>query len=1004
MVMMLMTVVDSIIKKLLTSSNLTVGQIPNDTAVTWLSWQIATTPLIKSSAVFLCAENDQQLLSFQQNLLFWQQLHPAKIPIRLWPENASLILFDLINASPQLIIFSVNHPPLNLPSKSDWQNELTTLEINQSYSQKSFIAKISQQGYLHQSRVFTAGEFAKRGEIIDIFPINLPQPIRLIWQHDKIEKIFSFNILSQKQIDNFEKITVAPKDYLMGKSRINDYLPANTLCLQNQTNQPIIPATWQIFWQGLAKPNEINANFFEPPSFRYTPKDIIPWLKNKSDWQFILTSQNENFLTKNIVKLKIIDQPQVQGLVNKDLKLVILTDHEFPAKNKDLTSSFNKLKHSFKPGDYVVHIDHGVGKMSGIIKQNFSDSTRDFFVINYAANDRLFVPVEKADRLEKYIGLTRPTINRLSGSSWQQLKTKIKIDLLSSAQEIIKTQAQRELGSTEPLLNHFPEEKSLIADFPYQDTPDQNQAWQDILNDLTNTKPMDRLICGDVGFGKTELAIRTAARIIWHGGQVALLCPTTILAQQHFDTFQNRLKKFGIQIDLLTRWQEKSKQAEIISGLQTGTTDIVIGTHRILSDDINFQNLQLLIIDEEQKFGVIHKEKLKKHRQLSHVLTLSATPIPRTLYFSVTGIKPVSLIQTPPQGRQPIISSIEPYDENKIKTALQTELNRHGQTYYLYNKVETMSFKVRQLKKLIPHAKIGFAHGQMPGKELGQIMHQFDEGKIDILVCSTIIENGLDLPNVNTLIVEQAANFGLAQLYQLRGRVGRGHRQAFAYFFYSSQKLSGLAAKRLTALQAAQSLGSGLELARRDMEIRGIGNLLGKKQHGHIKAVGLNLYLRLLEQTVQEIKNNQPTTDEPDIIIQLPFTYYIPEILIPSQEKRFDFYQKLTACKTAEELIQLNKKTFGKKNLPAEFKNLLQVLNLKIICQQKAINAINVINNNKPTATVTLNFSKNIDPFVIKKIEKYNPYWTNNQQTMKIKLSALGNDWLRELINTIELI
>lgn len=1000
---MLMTVIESIIKKLLPTTTVGVGKIPNDTAATWLTWQMIITPLIKPSAVLLMAIDDKQQLSYQQNLLFWQKIYPANISINIWPTQASTILNNLISATPQLIIFSLQNLPINLPNKSIWQNELiTNVKINNNYLQKNFLKKITQLGYERQTRVFAKGEYAKRGEIIDIFPINFTDPVRIIWKQNKIEEIFSFAILSQKHLANLTDINIVPKSLPPGTADINEYLPTNSLFLSSQTSSIPIQSTWKILFLNLASQDGINTDFTEAPSFRYTPNELDNWLKNKTDWFFILTNKTENYFQQKISNLKIMEQPLVQSLVSQQLKLAILTERELPANNQTLTASLNKLKQNFKIDDYVVHIDHGVGKMTGIIKQNFDGTTRDFFVISYADRDRLYVPVEKADRLEKYIGLTRPTINRLSSSSWQQLKNKIKTDLLSSAREIIQTQAQRETGYTEPLLNNFPEEKSIIADFPYQDTIDQKKAWADIVNDLKNTKPMDRLICGDVGFGKTELAIRTAARIIFHGGQVALLCPTTILAQQHFDTFNNRLQKFGIQIDLLTRWQEKKKQTEIIENIKLGRTDVVIGTHRILSDDINFKNLQLLIIDEEQKFGVIHKEKLKKHRQLSHVLTLSATPIPRTLYFSVAGIKPVSLIQTPPPGRLPIISSIEPYDENKIKHALQTEFNRQGQTYYLYNKVETMASKVKQLAKLVPEAKIAFAHGQMPGKELSQIMHQFDEGKIDILVCSTIIENGLDLPNVNTLIVEQAANFGLAQLYQLRGRIGRGNRQAYAYFFYSSQKLSGLAAKRLSALQSAQSLGSGLELARRDMEIRGIGNLLGKKQHGHIKAVGLNLYLRLLDQAVQEIKTGNTEPEENDIQIQLPLTYYIPESLISAPDERFDFYQKLSSCKTNEELLTLSKNFFSNKTLPMEYQNLLRVLHLKIICQQKGINSINVLNIKKSIATITIIFNKKITSEIINNIKKLNFPWTTNQQTLKIKISTVNNDWLEELIATIK--
>ena len=447
------------------------------------------------------------------------------------------------------------------------------------------------------------------------------------------------------------------------------------------------------------------------------------------------------------------------------------------------------LETPFQTGDYVVHIDHGIGRFVGISIQEYEGKKKEFLEISYAANDKLFVPIEKTERLSRYIGLTRPVLHRLSGASWQQLKLKVKKDIYETAQKLIRLYANREIIEVEPITKIWAEEKELAADFPYQETEDQLNAMADIEYDLKQTKPMDRLICGDVGFGKTEVALRTALKIVLSGKQVVLLCPTTILAQQHFDTFTSRLEKFGVQIGLLSRFRDKNNQTETIKKLTAGQIDIVIGTHRLLSDDVSFKNLGLLIIDEEQKFGVLHKEKLKQFRNFSHVLTLSATPIPRTMYFSLVNLRPLSVIQTSPQGRKPITTYIEKYDEEKIKHAIQEEIKRQGQIYYIYNKVETIKIKAKLLQKIIPQARIAVAHGQLPARQLAAIMHDFDKGNIDILVCSTIIENGLDLPNVNTLIVEQANHFGLAQLYQLRGRIGRSDKQAFAYFFYTSEKL-----------------------------------------------------------------------------------------------------------------------------------------------------------------------------------------------------------------------
>ncbi len=993
--------VEQLIKKLLSGQSLNLSQLPNATARTWLVWQLATSPLIQHSGVLLCVADEKELITYQQNLLFWQNIYPEKIPIYSYPEQANIILFNLITQQPQIIVTTVKWEK-KLPSLDWWQKNTIKLSTQQNYNLIKFTKDIFALGYERQNKVYASGEFAQRGEIIDLWPINSKNPYRLVWQKNTIEKIYSYDVWSQTKIAEQKEIVVPPIKLTPGNNDLSVFLNKKML-LCHSANTPInLPLPWQIIWHDLTNSTTWPMNFLTPPKWQVEPQQLLQWLQHKTDWKILITSNQSSFIQEKFPQVTIINFPLAQGLVNQSLKLAVITSLELPNQvNVTAGEKFSTLKKTFKPGDYVVHIDHGIGKMTNTVRQNFAGIEKDFFVINYAANDKLYVPIEKADRLEKYIGLARPILHRLSGSNWQHLKQKIKFDLLQTAKKIIYNQAHREVVKIKPLNQHFPEETTLANDFPYTPTADQTQALAEVWSDFKKDKPMDRLICGDVGFGKTEIALRAAFKTILHGQQVALLCPTTILAQQHFDTLHQRLNKFGVNISLLTRFQDQTTQKQIIEKLSTGACDLVIGTHRLLSDDIIYKNLGLLIIDEEQKFGVAHKEKLKKQKSLTHILTLSATPIPRTLYFSVAGLKPISLIQTPPADRLPVISSIEPYQENKIKTVIKQELDRGGQVYYLFNKVEAMPLKVKQLAKLLPKARLSYAHGQMPGRTLSKVMHEFDNKQIDVLVCSTIIENGLDLPNVNTLIVEQAANFGLAQLYQLRGRVGRGQRQAYAYFFYSSQKLTKLAAKRLQALEAAYQLGSGLELSRRDMEIRGIGNLLGNKQHGHIKAVGLNLYLRLLEQAVTELQTGQTDPVENDVHIQLPLTYHLDEKLIPDLEARFDFYQQLAQCQSIEQLKTLVDKTWGKKSLPVATTNLLNILELKIIAQQKNILAIETETGFKNEPKVKIYFQQSLSPQTSKTIQSINPEWLIMDKNIKIKLSALGKNWLEEIKKTI---
>lgn len=499
-----------------------------------------------------------------------------------------------------------------------------------------------------------------------------------------------------------------------------------------------------------------------------------------------------------------------------------------------------------KPGDYLVHLDHGVGQ--------FTDMQDDYYILQYAQNDKLYIPKGLEGKLSRYVGFLEPRISRLSSPVWINTKRKIKEETEKLAKELLEIYAQREIA-LRPVYSPDSEiEAELVSTFAHEETPDQIQAIEDIKKDLeTKEEPMDRIVCGDVGFGKTEVALRAMVKAVNNGHQAVLVCPTTILAYQHCQTFQKRLNGMPVKISLLSRLQSKKEQAKILESLKSGGTDVLIGTHRALSNDVEFKNLGLLVIDDEQRFGVKQKEKLKKARASLDVLSLSATPIPRTLYLAMSSLKNISVIQTPPAQRLPVKTFVKPWSKKIIKTAIEKEMKRGGQVYYLHNRVETIEAVKKLLESMLPKARIGIAHGRMGEKNLVKTMEDFQNRKTDILIATTIIENGIDLPNVNTLIAADSAKLGLSQAYQIRGRVGRSHLQAFAYFLYGSN-LSDLARERLKALEEAKELGSGYRIALKDLELRGAGNILGKEQSGNINHVGLNLYCQMLSDAIEKLK------------------------------------------------------------------------------------------------------------------------------------------------------
>jgi transcription-repair coupling factor (superfamily II helicase) len=603
------------------------------------------------------------------------------------------------------------------------------------------------------------------------------------------------------------------------------------------------------------------------------------------------------------------------------------------------------------PGDYVVHVEHGIAKFAGVTKMSTENSEKEYLLLKYAANDKLYVPTDQIDRVNRYIGAgdQPPTLSRLGTQEWTRTKQKVRESVEDVAQELLALYAAREVVPGFTFSQDTVWQQELEASFPYVETPDQIEVQGQVKTDMQKAKPMDRLVCGDVGYGKTEVAIRAAFKAVMDNKQVAVLVPTTVLAQQHFATFSQRLEAFPVRIEVLSRFKTPKEQQAILEGLANGTIDICIGTHRLIQKDVVFKNLGLLIIDEEQRFGVAHKEHLKKLRREVDVLTLSATPIPRTLHMSLVGVRDMSTMETPPEQRLPIKTYVAQYDERLIREAILRELERNGQVFFVHNRVQSIAFVASKLQSLIPEAKITIAHGQMPEAELERVMADFAQGRSDILVCTTIIESGLDMPNVNTLIVNRADKFGLTQLYQLRGRVGRGANLAYAYFLYDKGKqLTPTAEKRLKTIFEATELGAGFGIAMKDLEIRGAGTLLGVKQSGFISAVGFSLYTRLLAEAVEAQKARQAGIPEkarpsplPPPTLDLPLKAYIPEEYVADVETRLNLYQSLAKLDKVEKIEAIAEELsdrFGA--LPAEVKNLLYAVKIKILAAKASIESI----------------------------------------------------------------
>lgn len=652
----------------------------------------------------------------------------------------------------------------------------------------------------------------------------------------------------------------------------------------------------------------------------------------------------------NLQPIRLIPEAISSGFSISDLQLLVIQENEIFGRRRQVPKSLHRVKSAvidtfvdLNQGDYVVHVNYGIGIFCGIERIHSSDNERDYIKIEYADKEFAFVPIEQVNLVQRYIGNEgdNPRIDRIGSKSWENRKNKVKKSVEDLAQKLIDLYSRRKLARGYPFPKDTEWQTAFEAAFPYEDTPDQLTVTEEVKTDMEKPIPMDRLICGDVGYGKTEIAMRAAFKAIMGGKQVAFLAPTTILAEQHYDTCMERFSQFPVRIAQLSRFVLPSDQKKILAKLVAGEVDILVGTHRIIQRDVIFKNLGLMIIDEEQRFGVKDKEKLKEMKTNIDCLAMSATPIPRTLHMSLLKIRDMSLLTTPPQNRQPIETVIDSYNEDRIAAAIRREVERGGQVFFLHNRIETLDETRRKIEQLVPEMMVDTAHGRMSSEQLDDIFRRFKMGGFHVLVATTIIENGIDIPNVNTIIIDRADMYGVSQLYQLRGRVGRSDRKAYAYLFYPEGKaLSEVAMKRLQVISDFTELGSGFKIAMKDMEIRGAGNLLGVDQSGDVYSVGFDMYLRLLNDAVHRLSDTG-YKEQDEVLMELEYTGFIPDSYVQNPQTKMEIYKKIASVQTRDELDQVYSELndrFG--TVPDEVISLLSLAQIRIICRQLFINSI----------------------------------------------------------------
>lgn len=963
------------------------------------------------------------------------------------------VLADLKDSSSPLAIVATERAlQPHLPPPTAFAPYRLVLEPGASLDLTDFSQEMARLGYERVSLVEMEGQWSRRGDIVDVFPVDSELPVRLEWFGDDLEKIREFDPATQRSLDGIQQVVLTPTSFspitmaalktvagfesclspaereqwqagepLEGLRRflglafsqpaaLVDYLPGNTLVVMDEPEQcqahsdrwlehaeeqwqyhPQLPQLHRSFLEALtalepwpqlrlselAEENQgLNLASRPVPAVPHQFARLAETLRSERDrgfgvWlvsaqpsrsvallqehdcpaQFVPNPRDYMAIEKlqsqrTPVALKYSGLAELEGFILPTFRLVLVTDREFFGQHALATPSYVRKRrraaskqvdpNKLQPGDYVVHRNHGIGRFLKLESLTINHETREYLVLQYA-DGLLRVAADQLGSLSRFRGTgdQAPELNKMSGKSWERTKNKVRKAIQKVAVDLLKLYAQRAEQQGFAYPGDTPWQQELEDSFPYQPTPDQLKAVQAIKQDMESERPMDRLVCGDVGFGKTEVALRAIFKAVTAGKQVAFLAPTTILTQQHYHTLKERFAPYPIQVGLLNRFRTAEERRQIQQRLATGELDVVVGTHQLLGKGVKFRDLGLLVVDEEQRFGVNQKEKIKALKTQVDVLTLSATPIPRTLYMSLSGVREMSLITTPPPSRRPIKTHMAPYDLEVVRSAVCQELDRGGQVFYVVPRVEGIEEVAARLREMVPQARIAIAHGQMVEAELEATMLTFSNGEADILVCTTIIESGLDIPRVNTLLIEDAQRFGLSQLYQLRGRVGRAGIQAHAWLFYPSQSgLSEAARQRLRALQEFTQLGSGYQLAVRDMEIRGVGNLLGVEQSGQMNAIGFDLYMDMLQEAINEIRGQAiPQVD--DTQIDLNLTAFIPADYIPDLDQKMSAYRTVASANSKAELTQIAVEWSDRYGpIPLAAQQLIKIVELKQIAKK----------------------------------------------------------------------
>ncbi len=896
---------------------------------------------------------------------------------------------------PKLVLTTFQALLQPVPDREQLAKQRIRLRAGQELSIEKIVAWLVDQGFQRMEAVEIPGEFSQRGGILDIYSPDAEAPYRIEWFGDEIESIRQFSPDTQRSLGDLKAVEITAQTPSGGVAALHghlcDYLPRQTWTVIVELGE--MKEQGKVYLERVA---DITGLFSIPgvlqqltqfPSIQIstlpTPTmEATCHLRAESVERFsgdvhkvreeldsigahdyvMVACHNEaerNRLSQIFQTSKLMQADRLRlvvGHVHAGFRLVIgepsqngeatgivvLGDHELFHREqarsvlprRQLESRAIDSFLDLQEDDLVVHLSHGIARYRGMHLMDRQGQKEEHLILEFAGGTRVYVPASKIDLVQKYVGGSRiePELSKFGGTSWQKKKDKVQAAVLDLASEMIDLQAARE---SKPGITYPPDsdwQKEFEASFPYQETPDQLTSLAEIKGDMERTRPMDRLICGDVGFGKTELAIRAAFRAIDNGKQVAVLVPTTVLAEQHFRTFHERLAEYPFTVDCLSRFRSGSEQRKILKKLGEGAVDIIIGTHRLVSNDVQFKDLGLVIIDEEQRFGVEHKEKLKKLRQTVDVLTMTATPIPRTLHLSLLGIRDISNLETPPMGRLAIETRIVRWDKQLIRNAIVRELNREGQIYFVHNRVFNIHEIVDRLLEIVPEARIVVGHGQMSGDELEDAMVKFLNREADILVATTIIESGLDIPNANTIFINQADNYGLADLHQLRGRVGRYKHRAYAYLVLDSEKdITPNATRRLKAIEEFTELGAGFKIAMRDLEIRGAGNILGTQQSGHIAAVGYELYCHLLENAVRTLKQ-MPVKSHLEVTLDLPWPAFLPRDYVPGQKQKIEVYRRLSRIRRTDRLEDFRaelRDRYG--NLPSTVEWMLRLAEIRIL-------------------------------------------------------------------------